>query len=108
MSRQRSPRSKESHGAQPPERTQTDHGLDDRPGQHTAFVEQGGEEAAFALVSRVSSLTTAAIHRYRGSVKNFTGDGVLALFGTPVALEDGPLQACRAALEIQKEKHWKA
>src|SRR5277367_919020 len=68
----------------------------------TAFVERMGEEAAFALVSQVSGLTTAAIHRHRGTVKNFTGDGILALFGTPTALEDGPLRACRAALEIQQ------
>jgi class 3 adenylate cyclase len=68
----------------------------------TAFVEQTGEEAAFALVSQVSGLTTAAIHRHLGTVKNFTGDGILALFGTPTALEDGPLRACRAALEIQE------
>jgi class 3 adenylate cyclase len=68
----------------------------------TAFVERAGEEAAFALVSHVSGLTTAAIHHHRGSVKNFTGDGVLALFGTPIALEDAPLRACRAALEIQE------
>src|SRR6476660_740854 len=67
----------------------------------TAFVERAGEEAAFALVSNVSGLTTAAIHHHRGSVKNFTGDGVVALFGTPTALEDGRLRACRAALEIQ-------
>jgi class 3 adenylate cyclase len=69
---------------------------------YTAFVEQMGEEAAFAMVSHVSGLTTAAIHRHRGTVKNFTGDGILALFGTPSALEDGPLRACRAAIEIQK------
>jgi class 3 adenylate cyclase len=68
----------------------------------TAFVERAGEEAAFALVSHVSELTTAAIHQHRGTVKNFTGDGILALFGTPTALEDGPLRACRAALEIQQ------
>ena len=68
----------------------------------SAFVERMGEEAAFAMVSQVSSLTTAAIHRHRGTVKNFTGDGILALFGTPNALEDGPLRACRAALEIQQ------
>jgi class 3 adenylate cyclase len=68
----------------------------------TAFVERTGEEAAFALVTQVSGLTTAAIHRHRGTVKNFTGDGILALFGTPTALEDGPLRACRAALEIQQ------
>ena len=68
----------------------------------TGFVERAGEEAAFALVGQVSALTTAAIHRHRGAVKNFTGDGILALFGTPTALEDGPLRACRAALEIQQ------
>src|SRR6476661_10814712 len=68
----------------------------------TAFVERAGEEAAFALVSHVSGLTTAVVHHHRGSVKNFTGDGILALFGTPAALEDGPLRACRAALEIQQ------
>ncbi len=68
----------------------------------TAFVERTGEEAAFSLVGQVSRLTTAAIHRHRGTVKNFTGDGILALFGTPTALEDGPLRACRAALEIQQ------
>ena len=69
----------------------------------TAFVERAGEEAAFALVREVSALTTAVIRRHRGTVKNFTGDGILALFGTPIALEDGPLRACRAALEIQKQ-----
>ena len=31
----------------------------------------------------------------------FTGDGIMALFGAPVALEDHAVQACRAALEIQ-------
>jgi class 3 adenylate cyclase len=69
---------------------------------YTAFVEQMGEEAAFAMVSQVSGLTTAVIHRHRGTVKNFTGDGILALFGTPTALEDGPVRACRAAIEIQQ------
>ena len=68
----------------------------------TAFVERAGEEAAFALVSHVSGLTTATVHHHRGSVTNFTGDGILALFGAPTALEDGPLRACRAALEIQE------
>src|SRR3954469_7400803 len=67
----------------------------------TAFVERSGEEAAFALVSNVSQLTTAAGQRHRGTVNNFQGDGFLALFGTPPALEDGPLRSCRAALEIQ-------
>jgi class 3 adenylate cyclase len=68
----------------------------------TAFVERAGEEAAYALMGHISSLMTAAVHQHRGSVKSFTGDGIMALFGAPVALEDGPLKACRAALEIQE------
>jgi class 3 adenylate cyclase len=68
----------------------------------TSFVERLGEESAFALVSHVTGLTAAAIHHHRGTVRQFTGDGILALFGAPTALEDGPLRACRAALEIQE------
>ena len=37
-----------------------------------------------------------------GSVKDFTGDGIMALFGAPEALEDAPLRACRAGLLIHE------
>ncbi len=37
-----------------------------------------------------------------GSVKDFTGDGIMALFGVPNALEDAPLRACRAGLAIHE------
>jgi class 3 adenylate cyclase/tetratricopeptide (TPR) repeat protein len=42
------------------------------------------------------------IHRYEGTINQFTGDGVMALFGAPVAHEDHAQRACRAALAIQK------
>ena len=48
----------------------------------TAFVERSGEEAAYALMGHISRLMTAAVHQHRGSVKNFSGDGIMALFGT--------------------------
>ena len=43
-----------------------------------------------------------AVQEQGGSVKDFTGDGIMALFGVPIALEDGPLRACRAALAIHE------
>ena len=42
------------------------------------------------------------IHKYEGTINQFTGDGVMALFGAPVAHEDHAGWACHAALNIQK------
>src|SRR5438132_13401963 len=47
----------------------------------TAFSERFGEEAAYSLMQRVSELMTDAIHQQSGTVKSFTGDGVMAIFG---------------------------
>jgi class 3 adenylate cyclase len=46
--------------------------------------------------------SAAAVRRYGGSVE-FTGDGVMALFGAPIALEDHAFRGCLAALAIQEE-----
>ena len=42
-----------------------------------------------------------AVHRYEGTVSQFTGDGILALFGAPIAHEDHPQRAVSAALAVQ-------
>jgi class 3 adenylate cyclase len=66
----------------------------------TAFSERAGEEAAFTLMQGLAQLMEDAVREQGGVVQGFTGDGVMAVFGAPVALEDAPLRACRAALAI--------
>ena len=66
----------------------------------TTFSERSGEEAAFTLMQSLSKLMEDAVHDQGGIVQGFTGDGIMAVFGAPVAYEDAPLRACRAALAI--------
>ena len=66
----------------------------------TAFSERSGEEAAFTLMQSLAALMEDAVREQGGVVQGFTGDGIMAVFGAPVAHEDAPLRACRAALAI--------
>jgi class 3 adenylate cyclase len=66
----------------------------------TTFSERSGEEAAYTLMRGLSKLMDDAVHEHGGVVQSFTGDGIMAVFGAPVAFEDAPLRACRAALHI--------
>jgi class 3 adenylate cyclase len=43
------------------------------------------------------------VHEYGGTVNKMTGDGVMALFGAPIALEDAPQRAIRSVLAIQRD-----
>jgi adenylate cyclase len=53
------------------------------------------------LMNELFNDASAVVQRYQGTVDKFTGDGLMALFGAPVALEDHALRACISALEIQ-------
>ena len=66
----------------------------------TTFSEQAGEEAAFTLMRSLAGLMEEAVREQGGVVQGFTGDGVMEVFGAPIAFEDAPLRACRAALAI--------
>jgi class 3 adenylate cyclase len=66
----------------------------------TSFSERAGEEAAYVLMRSLSKLMDEAVNEQGGVIRGFTGDGIMAVFGAPVAFEDAPLRACRAALSI--------
>ena len=68
----------------------------------TGISERLGEEGTFALIQPIYELMGAAVSEQGGSVKDFTGDEIMALFGVPDTLEDAPLRACRAGLLIHE------
>ena len=59
-----------------------------------------GPERLREIMNDVFASAARATRRYGGTVDKFTGDGIMAVFGAPVALEDHAVRACRAALEI--------
>ena len=62
-----------------------------------------GPERLREIVAELVGRGTAVARRYGGAMNEFTGDGLMAVFGAPVALEDHAIRACLAALDIQKE-----
>lgn len=62
-----------------------------------------GPERLREIMTELVDRSTAVVQRYGGTVDKFIGDGIMALFGAPVALEDHALRACLAALGIQAE-----
>jgi class 3 adenylate cyclase/tetratricopeptide (TPR) repeat protein len=68
----------------------------------TAISEQLDPEEVHLLMDGCFARLTEAVHRYEGTVNQYTGDGVMALFGAPIAHEDHPQRALLAALAIQE------
>jgi class 3 adenylate cyclase len=62
-----------------------------------------GAERLREIMTELVNRSTQVVQRYGGTVDKFTGDGIMALFGAPVALEDHAVRACLAALDIQRE-----
>jgi adenylate cyclase len=63
----------------------------------------GGAERLREIMAELADRCAAVVLRYGGTVDKFTGDGIMAVFGAPVALEDHAVRACLAALAVQQE-----
>jgi class 3 adenylate cyclase len=62
-----------------------------------------GPERLREIMADLADRCAAVVARYGGTVDKFTGDGIMAVFGAPVALEDHAVRACLAALGVQDE-----
>ncbi len=54
-------------------------------------------------MDQVYEILMRQVHDFGGTVNEMTGDGIMALFGAPVALEEAPQRAIRAGLSIHQE-----
>src|SRR6266478_1697181 len=70
--------------------------------ESTGLAERLDPESMHELMDKTLRLMAEAVHRYQGTVNQFLGDGLMALFGAPVALEDHALRAVQAALAIRE------
>jgi class 3 adenylate cyclase/tetratricopeptide (TPR) repeat protein len=67
------------------------------------LAEQSDPEQWRGIMNRFFSILCEGVHRFEGTVDKFTGDGIMALFGAPIAHEDHAQRACYAALHLQRE-----
>jgi class 3 adenylate cyclase/tetratricopeptide (TPR) repeat protein len=68
----------------------------------TDLSEQLDPEAVHQIMDGCFKILMEEIHKYEGTINQFTGDGVMALFGAPLAHEDHAQRACLAAVGVQK------
>src|SRR3970282_1288719 len=74
----------------------------DLKGSMELLADRDPEEAR-KLLDPVLEQMMEGVHRYEGTVNQVMGDGIMAIFGAPVAHEDHAVRACYAALRVQKQ-----
>jgi class 3 adenylate cyclase len=62
-----------------------------------------GAEPLREIMAELLDRSTAVVKRYGGTLSQFTGDGIMAVFGAPITLEDHAVRACLAALGVQEQ-----
>ncbi len=67
------------------------------------LAEQLGPEQWHQILDRFFQILSDGVHRFEGTVNQYTGDGIMALFGAPIAHEDHAQRACYAALHLREE-----
>jgi class 3 adenylate cyclase len=65
------------------------------------LAERVDAEAWHGIMDRFFAILTDGVHRFEGTVNQYTGDGIMALFGAPIAHEDHAQRACFAALQLR-------
>lgn len=70
---------------------------------YSQLTERLGPEDAYWIMDQVYEILIHKVHDYEGTVNEMTGDGIMALFGAPIALEDAPQRAIRSALAVHRE-----
>ena len=68
----------------------------------TTISEKLDPEDVHGIMDRAFEVMMAAVHRYEGTINQFLGDGIMALFGAPIAHEDHPHRGLCAALAIRE------
>ena len=69
---------------------------------YTPLSEKLDPEEVHGIMDGAFKILMDEIHKYEGTINQFTGDGIMALFGAPLAHEDHAQRACHAALSVQK------
>jgi class 3 adenylate cyclase/tetratricopeptide (TPR) repeat protein/DNA-binding IscR family transcriptional regulator len=67
------------------------------------IAERVDPEEWHRLLDRLFRILAGGVHRYEGTINQYTGDGIMALFGAPIAHEDHAQRACAAALDLARE-----
>ncbi len=70
---------------------------------YTALSQRLDPEEVYEIIQQYSHLLASDVYKYEGMVDKFTGDGLMALFGAPIAHENNAERAVRAALDMQAD-----